>query len=166
MPQLSRSTANVGRTRRIATGLIVTPLLAATAVIGGPVTTAQAATGHEYEMSVARLTNHERTSRGLVKLTWGSCLDRYAEAQAKWMAKHQNLQHQNLRPILGNCDMNLVGENIAVGYPTAKAVTRAWMKSPGHRENILKKQYRRYGLGAYKDSHGRWWVSHVFGRRA
>ncbi|QDP96431.1 CAP domain-containing protein [Microlunatus elymi] len=157
--------ASAGAGRKVVVGFVTTVLMGATAVLGGPLAPAEAASmGHDYEQSVARLTNHERTKRGLVKLSWGSCLDRYAEAQATWMAKHQKLHHQDLHPILRACDLTWVGENIAVGYPTPAAVTKAWMKSPGHRENILRKQYRRYGLGAYKDSHGRWWVSHVFGR--
>ncbi|SDR89495.1 CAP domain-containing protein [Microlunatus soli] len=135
-------------------------------VIGGPVATAEAAHGAKYEKSAARHTNAERTSRGLVKLRWSACLDRYAEAQAKRMAQRQSLQHQRLRPILSQCGLRSTGENIAVGYRSGKAVTRAWMASPDHRENILRKEYRNYGLGAHKDSHGRWWVSHVFGRKA
>lgn len=135
-------------------------------VVGGPISAAEAAHGAKYEKSAARHTNAERTSRGLVKLRWSSCLDRYAEAQAMRMAQRQSLQHQSLGPILRHCNLRSTGENIAVGYPSGKSVTRAWMNSPHHRENILRKEYRNYGLGAYKDSHGRWWVSHVFGRKA
>jgi uncharacterized protein YkwD len=119
-----------------------------------------------YEGDVAKYTNAERTKRGLVKLKWNGCLDRYAEAQAVRMAKRHSLQHQALLPILKNCHMNLVGENIAMGYPSGKAATAAWMHSPGHRANILKPSYRLLGHGAYRDSHGTWWVSHVFGRKA
>jgi uncharacterized protein YkwD len=166
---LSRSPA--GRThrqshgRRLIAGLISSALLGLAAILAAPVDSARAASmGHAYEQAAARASNHARTSRGLVKLTWGSCLDRFAGAQAARMAKRQQLEHQDLRPILRACHLRSVGENIAVGYPTGKAVTRAWMKSPGHRANILHKSFRRYGLGAYKDSHGRWWVSQVLGR--
>jgi len=153
------------RTGRLFAGLIAGALLGVAATVAAPAEPANAASmGHAYEKAAARYSNHERTSRGRVKLTWGSCLDRYAEAQAARMAKRQQLKHQDLRPILRACNLTMVGENIAVGYPSGKAVTRAWMKSPGHRANILNKSYRRYGLGAYKDSHGRWWVSQVLGR--
>ena len=151
---------------RIATTLSIALVTAFAVVVGGPSPAAQAADGHKYEMNVARRTNHERTSRGLVKLSWSRCLDHYAEAQARRMAQLQSLQHQDLRPILSHCHLQMTGENIAVGYPGAKSVTRAWMNSPEHRANILRKGYRNYGLGAYRDSHGTWWVSHVFGRKA
>lgn len=154
------------RIRRQLVLLAASLLIAAVAVAGGPVATAEAAHGHKYEQSAARHTNHERDKRGLVKLKWNRCLDKYAEAQAKRMAKRQSLQHQALGPILDRCNLRSAGENIAVGYPGGKSVTKAWMRSPDHRENILRKVYRNYGLGAYKDSHGQWWVSHVFGRKA
>jgi uncharacterized protein YkwD len=62
------------------------------------------------------------------------------------------------------CHLSWAGENIAVGYPTGwTVVNRGWMRSPGHRQNILRRQYRQMGLAAYR-AHGRWWVSQVFGR--
>lgn len=165
MTRSVRPVPAVGPARRFLAGLVGSALLGTTAVLVTPVGSAEAASmGHSYEQAAARSTNRARTTRGLVKLRWGSCLDRYAEAQATRMAKRQELKHQDLRPILRNCDLTWVGENIAVGYPSGKAVTRAWMNSPGHRANILNTHFRRYGLGAYRDSHGRWWVSQVLGR--
>jgi uncharacterized protein YkwD len=43
-----------------------------------------------------------------------------------------------------------VGENIGWGtgsYATPAEMVRAWMESPGHRDNILKKDYREVGIG-------------------
>jgi uncharacterized protein YkwD len=153
-----------GRRRVASIALSVLALTGLTAV-SAPHADA-APTGAKYEHDVAVYTNAQRTSRHLVKLKWNGCLDKYAEAQATRMAKRQSLQHQALLPILQRCHMNLVGENIAMGYASGHAATVAWMHSPGHRANILKKQYRLYGVGAYRDSHGTWWVSHVFGRKA
>jgi uncharacterized protein YkwD len=153
------------RPRQLLVGLVTSALVGAAAITALPLESAQAESmGHSYESAAARYTNRARTNHGLAKLGWGSCLDRYAEAQAARMARRQALEHQQLGPIMRNCDLTWAGENIAVGYPTGKAVTRAWMSSPPHRANILNKHYRRYGLGAYRDSHGRWWVSQVFGR--
>jgi hypothetical protein len=44
----------------------------------------------------------------------------------------------------------LVGENLAWGtgsLATARSIVAAWMNSPGHRENILRPQFREIGLG-------------------
>jgi uncharacterized protein YkwD len=43
-----------------------------------------------------------------------------------------------------------VGENIGWGtgsYATPAEMVKAWMDSPGHRDNILKKDYREIGIG-------------------
>jgi uncharacterized protein YkwD len=138
----------------------------ATAITVGVSPAAHAAHGRQFENHIAHLINNRRADHDRVKLKWGRCLDNYAEAQARWMARHQTLQHQDLRPVLKKCHMRAVGENIAVGYYSAKSVTKAWMHSPGHRKNILRKVYRRYGMGAYKDHNGVWWFSNVFGRHA
>ena len=95
-----------------------------------------------------------------------SCVDRYAERQARAMAKKQQMYHQDLAPILTKCKLRSVGENVAYGYPSGKAVTKAWMASKGHRENLLRSEYRLIGVGAVKDSDGRWYVAQVFGRAA
>ena len=39
-----------------------------------------------------------------------------------------------------------VGENLAVGYPTAARVVRGWMESPGHRANILQRNFDEIGI--------------------
>jgi uncharacterized protein YkwD len=43
-----------------------------------------------------------------------------------------------------------LGENIAWGtgsLATPRAIMNAWMKSPGHRANILRRSYREIGIG-------------------
>jgi uncharacterized protein YkwD len=43
-----------------------------------------------------------------------------------------------------------LGENLAWGtgrLATPRSVMRAWMESPGHRANILKRSYREIGIG-------------------
>ncbi len=42
-----------------------------------------------------------------------------------------------------------VGENIAAGYTTPKAVVKGWIQSPGHRANLLNPNYRDIGIGFY-----------------
>lgn len=38
------------------------------------------------------------------------------------------------------------GENIAAGYPTARAVVDGWLKSPGHCANIMSPNFREVGV--------------------
>ena len=126
---------------------------------------AAAVSSARYEKQVNVETNRERTSRDLSKLRTKKCVDRYAERQARRMAKNRSLEHQALGPILKKCTLSRVAENIALGYPTADDVVDAWMHSPGHRRNILTKKMRYIGVGAVRDSDGHWWVSQVFGAR-
>jgi uncharacterized protein YkwD len=43
-----------------------------------------------------------------------------------------------------------LGENLAWGtgsWATPRGTVDAWMDSPGHRENILRREYREVGIG-------------------
>jgi uncharacterized protein YkwD len=42
-------------------------------------------------------------------------------------------------------------ENIAMGYNSVESVVRGWMKSPGHRANILNPKHTKIGVGFYKN---------------
>ena len=118
-----------------------------------------------YESSVITYTNKHRANYDRVRLKSQSCVDRYAESWAAWMAKNRTMKHQSMSKILNGCDLKMVGENIAYGYTSGKSVVSAWMRSTGHRKNILKSGYRLIGVGAAQDADGRWWVSQVFGTR-
>jgi hypothetical protein len=41
---------------------------------------------------------------------------------------------------------SFAGENLAKNYPTSDATVTAWMNSPTHRENLLKKEYVDVGF--------------------
>ena len=73
--------------------------------------------------------------------------------------------HQDLHKVQKRCGVGLAGENVAYGYRDGPSVVMAWMASPGHRANILKRGYRLIGVGAVmKDDV--WWVAQVFGTKA
>lgn len=56
-------------------------------------------------------------------------------------------------------------ENIAAGQATPADVVAAWMKSPGHRANILNCSSHAVGVGFYRGgSYGTYWTQD-FGRR-
>ena len=109
-------------------------------------------------------TNQARRTHDIRKLKPGRCLQRFAQRQARRMAKQQRLYHQNLGVVLHRCHARRVGENVAYGYSTPRANTRAWMNSPGHRRNILDRRFTRMGIGVAVDRHGRTWTAQVFGR--
>lgn len=53
---------------------------------------------------------------------------------------------------------NLGGENIARGHPDPHTVVEAWMRSAGHRQNILNCDYRSLGVGIHHGPGGPWWT--------
>jgi uncharacterized protein YkwD len=128
--------------------------------------TTSAASAAVYEEQAVRTTNNQRTRRDMRALRTDSCLTRYANQQATRMANQRRLFHQDLSPILRRCDMTGVGENVAYGYPSGRSVVNeGWMKSPGHRHNILTRKFRVVAVAAAQDDIGNWYTAQVLGRR-
>ncbi|MDN4160301.1 CAP domain-containing protein [Nocardioides abyssi] len=150
-------------TQLLATLLLGPALAAALLVVPAP---AQAATpAQEYARAAFSTTNKVRAERDRGKLKNDACLRKAAARQAKLMAGQTTIFHQAIEALLDGCTLEMVGENVAYGYATGKAVVRkGWMKSPGHRANILRKGYTRMGIAARKSQDGTWYVAQVFGR--
>ncbi len=124
----------------------------------------------EYINEVVRLVNVERTKRGLSKLTATTALTNAANKRATEI--HTKFSHT--RPngkawstVLKDYKISYStsGENIAAGYATPAAVVKGWMESPGHKSNILNKNYKKIGVGyaSYKDGYGSYWTQLFIG---
>ena len=111
-------------------------------------------------------TNEQRADRGRAALDRQACVQRKAAQQARRMARQDRMFHQDLGPVLRDCRMRKVGENVAMGYPTGQsAVDDGWMRSRPHRRNLLDSDYRVMGLAARRSDDGQWYVAQVFGTR-
>ncbi|MFC9977759.1 CAP domain-containing protein [Spirillospora sp. NPDC127200] len=116
------------------------------------------------EGAVVTLTNKERAKAGCGALRTDSRLTTAARRHSADMAKHNYLDHTSRNgdsPWKRMEDAGYTGggaENIARGYPTAEAVVAGWMKSPGHRANILNCKLRAIGVGMAAGSGGPWWT--------
>jgi len=130
-------------------------------------TTAQTVsqTVSRYQKQARLVTNTKREAHDRVKLRSGPCVQRFARRQARRMANQDRLVHQDPGPVLNQCNLSGVGENIAYGYPTGRAVVRAWMGSEGHRANILERGYRLLGMAMRRSDGGTPYAAQVFGRR-
>lgn len=101
---------------------------------------------------IIQLTNQERTRRGLRPLTKNGSLTSAAMLHVGNMVKQNKMEHILDGKRVGDrldfvgYQYQLCGENIAQGHRTAQAVVQAWMKSPGHRANILKPGYTEIGV--------------------
>ena len=105
--------------------------------------------------------NHARVVRGIHRLESRPALVSVAREQARRMAAQNTLYHNpNLTTDVRN--WRYVGENVGYG-PDALTVHHAFMLSPGHRANILDRDYTQVGIGAVVVN-GRVWVAEVFRR--
>lgn len=100
------------------------------------------------------LTNQERAKSGCGPLKFDRSLIDAAEAHAADMVDEHYFAHDSLDGRSPFDRMKAAGfaggsmaENIAVGYSTPAAVVAGWMKSPGHRANILNCGYTVIGIG-------------------
>lgn len=106
------------------------------------------------EAQVLQLTNNERTKAGCGPLRTNSALTRAADLHATDMVVRHYFDHTSLdgrspfdRMKAAGFKGGAMAENIAVGYKSAAAVVDGWMKSEGHRKNILNCDYTMIGIG-------------------
>ncbi|TKG96387.1 CAP domain-containing protein [Puteibacter caeruleilacunae] len=92
------------------------------------------------------------------KVTWNKTLETVALQHSKDMVDNDFFSHTSSdgtsmaqRVKDANYDYRYVGENVAYGFPTEKAVVEAWLDSPGHCRNIMNKNYTEMGVGRYED---------------
>jgi uncharacterized protein YkwD len=96
----------------------------------------------------------ERRRAGRQQLTFDSRLDEAAQRHADDMLARSYFAHRDPdgktvreRVREAGFDWSAIGENIAEGQQSVKEVVESWMRSAGHRENILDRRYTRTGVG-------------------
>ena len=98
------------------------------------------------------LHNEERAANGLAKLNPNKKLRRAAEGHSSHMVRASVFEHGDLTGRIRDAGYRgwTYGENIAWGtgnLATAGEIHAAWMRSPGHKANILRPQFREIGIG-------------------
>lgn len=103
---------------------------------------------------LATLTNKDRAEAGLAMLTEDPALARAAQMKADDMAAKGYFSHvdpDGNQPWIwfdkAGYDYAYAGENLAVNFTDSEDVQKAWMNSPTHHANIVKRQYTRIGIG-------------------
>lgn len=112
--------------------------------------------------------NAIRKRYNLPLLVTNNLLMHCAATHAGWMASKRSLSHtgnQGSSPFDRMASLGYkfthAGENIAQGQVSIDEVMNDWMNSPGHRANILNKQFTEIGYG-YSRTGNYWCVN--FGR--
>ncbi len=104
--------------------------------------------------NIISLTNQSRLQYNEGVLTENSTLDKAAQAKADDMLAKGYFAHvtpdgKTPWSFITNAGYNylIAGENLAVNFTEAENVETAWMNSPGHRANILNKDFQEIGIG-------------------
>lgn len=124
--------------------------------------------------AIVDATNQERIDIGLEPLRTNDALIHSATIKAQDMLTNQYFEHTSpsgvgIRGLANTVDYGyvLVGENLAYGdFTSGKDVVNEWMKSPGHRANILRKDYQEIGVAVVRGTYqGRevWFAVQHFG---
>ena len=103
------------------------------------------------------LHNDARTNRWLGKskpLEENNVLMRYAQDWANKMAARKQLVHSDIKAIL-KLGFRAAAENIAYGQKSPESVMQTWLKSSGHRRNILNSKLTEIGCGMSLSDDGR-----------
>jgi uncharacterized protein YkwD len=117
----------------------------------------------KWETKVLKLTNARRKAHGVKPLKAGKCPDHFAETWTRHMARTHDFEHQSLTPFFRRCDgISTAGENIAYGYETPRALVSAWMRSAGHRANILNRHFHRIGVSGWRATNGATYATQDF----
>jgi len=117
------------------------------------------------ETAVLVLVNAERAKAGCRALTVDSRLAAAARKHSADMVARDYFSHTtpdgvsfSQRIDAEGYQWSRVGENIAAGQRSATEVMKAWMKSPGHRANILNCQFRNIGIGVVQNGRSPVWT--------
>jgi uncharacterized protein YkwD len=137
-----------------------TPTATATATPTASTSPAVAPGMTAIELEVLELTNAERAKAGCAALRGDDKLALAARDHSTDMGVNDYFAHNSQDGTTPWDRIRRAGydspgaENIAAGYTTAAAVMDGWMKSPGHKANILNCNLKALGVGYYKGTKG------------
>jgi uncharacterized protein YkwD len=144
-----------------ATGIVALLLLspaAASAACAGKEAEPESISAGRAERVVLCLLNRRRSQHDLPRLARHDQLDRPAIRHSRFMVENRCFAHKcrgepnldtRLRDYLDKGGQAW-GENIAWGsqeFGSPRAIVRGWMRSEGHRHNILSRDYEHIGIG-------------------
>lgn len=125
------------------------------------------------ERQVFELVNRERQKRGLNDLEWDKNLARLARNYSEQMADENFFGHydRNGATVMDRAramrikDWSRIGENLfeCIGERNFMPVSvQQWMKSSGHRRNILDSKWTMSGIGIAESRDGKIYITQVF----
>ncbi|WP_306215370.1 CAP domain-containing protein [Actinoplanes sp. RD1] len=156
--------------RRLAT-LALFPAAAFIALMVAAPAQAAVVSTSTLQTQVANLSNAQRVKAGCKALPVNSQLLFAARGHSKYMATTGNFSHTGARNSSFITRVKAAGytaprsENIAWGYRSAAEVVNAWMKSPGHRKNLLDCGAKSFAVGVIYSANGTPYYTQEFGSK-
>lgn len=147
----------LGQSKRGA-GIIAIAMCAAVAAVAVPAAGGATQAELSGQSQLLKQVNKARTARGLAPLHLSSVLSRPARQHSAYLARAGKLDHNGAdgKPFYvriyraGYSRQKAVGENLgmASGCSTDLSSTMVdlWLKSPGHRRNLLSSRYKDIGI--------------------
>ncbi|OCB75283.1 hypothetical protein B0A79_09320 [Flavobacterium piscis] len=125
-------------------------------------------TYNDSEIETMKLINDYRVSIGLNALEKINHISFKCEEHNNYMIAKNVVDHNdftsrsnNIISVLG---AKKVGENVAYNYKTSEAAVRAWLDSPGHKENIVG-DFTHFGLAVTTDAKtGKKYYTNIFAK--
>lgn len=148
--------------RRLAAGTLALGLLAAPLSTAAPAAVAAdnfaAGAAHSgdatYVKTIFDDSNQARLRNGRTPLSWSSQLGSDSLQWSQHLARTGTFEHttKNVRGNLYTCS----------GCTTPTGAVEAWLKSPGHRRNLLNTRATSMGIGIAQNTKGEWIVTQRF----
>ncbi len=147
-----------GRQSQRGVRIVAAMMCAAAAAVAVPVAGAATQAELSGQSALLREVNKARTARGLLPLRLSTVLSRPARQHSAYLAGVGVLDHDGAdgKPFYvriyraGYSREKAVGENLgmASGCSTGMSSTMVdmWLKSPGHRRNLLSSRFRNIGI--------------------
>ncbi|MFJ7073688.1 CAP domain-containing protein [Streptomyces sp. NPDC098781] len=141
-------------------GTVASTALLTTSASAAPTSAPASAAATSMQKAVVKLTNVERRKAGCAALKPRPALHKAAQRHSADMAEHNFVGHIGSRgstivdrvEAAGYTGWSALAENVAAGQVTAAGVVKSWMRSPGHRANILNCSLKHIGVGYVKKS--------------
>lgn len=123
----------------------------------------------EVEKGIIEQTNAQRKAAGLPELVPNAKLMESARGHSNNMASQSRMAHvldgrsHSDRATAAGYSYSSLGENIAWNQQTPEQVLDCWMRSSGHRANILGRGYTEIGVAVAINERGERYWTQVFG---
>ena len=93
------------------------------------------------------LMNASRADAHVPPLREDPALQAGAQGRAEMLCANRQFSHDGYESAFRGLNYRMKGENLAMGHSDARAVHGQLMASPGHRANILRKEFGAVGVG-------------------